>query len=73
MLHSTPISFNLKVTPSLNIPFVKVTPVNTNVVQFEFLSLSGSFTPSRHLIPSSGREHTVVFNLFSPVMMKPKC
>ena len=24
------------------------------------LSLSGGFTPSRHLTPSSGREHTIV-------------
>ena len=27
---------------------------------FMSLSLSGSFTPSRHLRPSSGREHTIV-------------
>ena len=25
--------------------------------------------PCRHLRPSSGREHTVIFNLFSPVMI----
>ena len=33
------------------------------------LSLSGGFTPCRHLRPSSGQEHRQLYNTFSPVMM----
>ena len=34
-----------------------------NIMSFSFVcfSLSGGFTPSRHLRPSSGREHTIVY------------
>ena len=31
----------------------------SNVPQLIFFCLSGSFTPSRHIRPSSGREHTI--------------
>ena len=40
-----------------------------NHVVNEFLCLSGSFTLCQHLRPSSGQQHTVISNLFSPVMM----